>query len=134
MIVVDTSVIAYLCLRGPEYRAASALLLDDPSWFAPPLWRSEFHNVLALHMRHRGMALKTANRLLGQAERILVNREVRPDSSRVLRLVADSNCSAYDCEFVALAQELSTSLVTSDERLVREFPETVVPLDSFSEN
>jgi predicted nucleic acid-binding protein len=38
--------------------------------------------------------------------------------------VARSKCSAYDCEFVALAQGLKVPLITTDRKLVREFPRT----------
>ncbi len=69
---------------------------------------------------------------MSDSEVLLAEREIRVDSERVLRLVARSNCSAYDCEFVALAEELSTFLVTSDERIVREFPDTVISLESFA--
>lgn len=37
-------------------------------------------------------------------------------------------CSAYDCEFVALARTLSTKLVTMDVKLLRAFPGIAVAL------
>ncbi len=40
----------------------------------------------------------------------------------VFDLVARSRCSAYDCEYVALAQALGTILVTEDRALLRAFP------------
>lgn len=39
----------------------------------------------------------------------------------VLALVQASDCSAYDCEFVALARQLGTKLVTMDGKLLRAF-------------
>jgi predicted nucleic acid-binding protein len=50
------------------------------------------------------------------------------DSEAVLQLVRDSDCSAYDCEFVALAVQLDTRLVTMDGKLLRAFPERVMSL------
>lgn len=44
-------------------------------------------------------------------------------------LVAKSACSAYDCEFVALAKSTGYPLVTEDARIVRTFPETAVTTD-----
>jgi predicted nucleic acid-binding protein len=132
MIVVDTNVVAYLLIDGPESLAAEAVLLKDPDWFAPSLWRSEFLNVLSVHMRNGGLSLERAIRLASESAAILENREVQGDSARILRLVARSNCSAYDCEFVALAEEMSTFLVTSDRKLIREFPEIVVSMKSFA--
>jgi predicted nucleic acid-binding protein len=83
-------------------------------------------------MRNGGLSLERAIRLASESAAILENREVQGDSARILRLVARSNCSAYDCEFVALAEEMSTFLVTSDRKLIREFPEIVVSMKSFA--
>jgi predicted nucleic acid-binding protein len=52
-------------------------------------------------------------------------------SARILSLVAGTRCSAYDGEFVALAQDLGLSLVTSDARLLAEFPATTLAMDLF---
>ena len=54
---------------------------------------------------------------------MMAGRDFIVDSSDVLDLVARSTCSAYDCEFVALAQELAVPLITTDRKIVREFPE-----------
>ena len=45
-------------------------------------------------------------------------------------LVRDSDCSAYDGEFVALALKLNTRLVTTDKKLLRAFPKCTVALPS----
>lgn len=46
----------------------------------------------------------------------------------VLELVRDSDCSAYDCEFVALAKTLGTKLVTLDSQILGAFPDSAVTL------
>lgn len=51
MIVVDTNIIAYLYLPHDCTDAAERLLIKQPEWAAPLLWRSEFRNVLALYLR-----------------------------------------------------------------------------------
>ena len=40
----------------------------------------------------------------------------------------DTDCSAYDCEFAALALRLDVKLVTMEARLLRAFPKFAVPL------
>jgi predicted nucleic acid-binding protein len=53
------------------------------------------------------------------------------DTNRVLRLAMESRCSAYDCEFVALAQDLGIPLVTVDRRLLNAFPSIAVSIHNF---
>jgi predicted nucleic acid-binding protein len=59
-------------------------------------------------------------------------REILPPSDLVLDLVAASDCSAYDCEYVALAKHINVKLVTSDDKILRNFPETAIELATFS--
>lgn len=123
MIVVDTNVLAYLYLPGPLSGAAEALLERDPEWAAPPLWRSEFRNVLAGYLRRGTLDGAVAKRLQRDAESLLAGREFDVLSDDVLDLVRASDCSAYDCEFVALARRLGLRLVTMDLKLLRAFPD-----------
>ena len=58
-------------------------------------------------------------------------RESQPDAATVLMLAAQSGCSAYDCEFVALAQDLGVPLVTSDRRLAAKFRPRAIHLREF---
>jgi len=51
VIVADTNLIAYLVMPSPYTEAAERLLVREPDWVAPTLWRSEFRNVLALYLR-----------------------------------------------------------------------------------
>ena len=128
MIVVDSNVIAYLYLPGEFTAAAEALLERDPDWSAPILWRSEFRNILAGYMRRKTITFEQANSLQTEAESLLAGAEYEVDSYAVLELVRDSDCSAYDCEFVVLALRLNTQLVTMDKKLLRAFPRCAVPL------
>jgi predicted nucleic acid-binding protein len=41
----------------------------------------------------------------------------------VLRMAAASKCSAYDCEFAALAEAFQTLLITEDKALLTGFPQ-----------
>lgn len=68
------------------------------------------------------------------AEELLAGREHIPDSGHILRLVERSGCSAYDCEFVALALDLRVPLLTSDKRILRDFPETAVSPEAYIQN
>jgi predicted nucleic acid-binding protein len=128
MIVVDTNVLAYLYLPGQHTAAAELLLEKDPEWAAPILWRSEFRNILAGYLRRKSLTFDQACKLQGEAEGLLQGLEFEVESLVVLQLVRDSDCSAYDCEFVALANQLDTRLVTMDAKLLRAFPAQAMPL------
>ena len=98
MIVVDTNVIAYLWLHGPYTADAARVHHNDPDWVAPVLWRSEFRNILATHMRLKLLDLGAANHVMAEAESLMDGRERIVKSVTVLSLAASSSCSAYDCE------------------------------------
>ena len=122
MIVVDTNILAYLYLPGEFTAAAETLLESDPEWNAPILWRSEFRNILAGYMRRGMLTFDQACSIQQEAEGLLEGAEHEPASRSVLDLVAASNCSAYDCEFVALADTLGVPLYTMDSKVLAAFP------------
>lgn len=130
MIVVDTNVVAYLYLPGDLTARAEALLESDSDWVAPLLWRSEFRNILAGYMRRKTITFEIARELQSEAESLLAGAEHEVDSRLVLELLRDSDCSAYDCEFVALAMSLGTKLVTADKKLLKAFPAHAVALSA----
>ena len=130
MIVVDTNILAYLYLPGDFTQQAEALLAQDADWVAPTLWCSEFRNVLAGFMRRGTLTFEQAYAIQREAEALLSGREYEMDSYDVLALVRKSDCSAYDCEFVALAVRLGIRLVTMDKKVLRGFPGDTVALDA----
>ena len=130
MIVVDTNIVAYLFLPGEFTDRSEALHEREPEWTAPVLWRSEFRNILAGFMRRRALSFGQARAIQAEAENLLAGGEFDVDSRSVLELVRDSDCSAYDCEFVALAAHLDARLVTMDEKVLKAFPKRAVSLDA----
>ncbi len=131
MIVVDTNIIAYLYITGEKSLQAEQLLSFDPLWKAPLLWRSEFRNVLSLYLRKGILNFDDVLMMIQQAERLLDDNEYKVSSAHVMQLVNSSTCSAYDCEFVALAQHLDTVLITADKKILREFPDIAKSLDFY---
>lgn len=131
MIVADTNLIVYLLVRGQYTGEAEAVYRKEPKWGAPRLWRSEFRNVLILYLRRKLIEMEVALASIELAERLMEGQEFEVESSHVLHLAATSGCSAYDCEFVALAQDLGVPLVTSDRALIAKFKPTVVSMRTF---
>lgn len=131
MIVVDTNILAYALVPGPETGRAEGVLLRDPAWVAPVLWRSEFRNLLARWVRTGRLGRETASSMERKAGRMVEGRLVDGRGPRILDLALQSGCSAYDCEFVALAEALGVPMVTNDGEVLRKFPGIAVSMEEF---
>ena len=131
MIVVDTNIIGYLFLSSEQSLLAEGALKKDSEWAAPILWRSELRNVLHFYMRNKLIKLQHAQLIMDAASKLLRGREYEVSSYEVLRLASESKCSAYDCEFIAVANDLKAPLITADKELLREFPAVAVSLTAF---
>lgn len=131
MIVVDTKIIVYLYLTGEHSIQAEQAAFKDTLWVAPLLWRSEFRNVLTLYVRKKFLRLEEAGQIMDRALHLMQGREYETSSHSILALAASSVCSAYDCEFVVLAQDLDVPLVTVDRQVLGQFPEVAVSLAEF---
>ena len=131
MIVVDTNIICYQWMKFNLAEEVERALTKDPDWIVPFLWRSEFRNALAGALRTKAVNLAAALKIARTAERQFRGREFFVSSDAILALVAMSKSSAYDCEFVALAQERQVPLLTVDRGLLRDFPGTAISLSEF---
>ena len=132
MIVVDNSVLVYFWLPGAFAEWAEAAKAQDGIWAAPVLWRAEFRNVLAGYLRRKLLTEAEANTAFLNAQKDLGAQEFTVPTERILKLVLASDCTAYDCEYVALAQDLGVPLVTADKQILRVFPKTTVSLEKFA--
>ena len=122
MIAVDVNVLAYLLIPGKYTMASERLLEADSAWVVPRLWRNELRNILANYLRAKQMDLADAAAIYQRAEDLVGAEEYEVETAHVLRLCAESKCSAYDCEYIALAEYLDIKLVTNDAKLARAFP------------
>ncbi len=122
MLVVDTNVIAYLFLPSDASIHSQRLLEIDNDWIAPVLWRSEMRNVLLQYVRKNLLTLSESIQVQSEAEQLMLGNEFDSVSRAVIKLATTSECSAYDCEFVALAIDTQVPLITADKKLVRSFP------------
>ena len=132
MIVVDTNLIVNFVVESELTQQAERVFARDPQWCAPLLWRSELRNVLALYFRHGLLSLEDILDLMQRAETLMQDGEYPVASAPVLNLASRFRCTAYDCEFVALAQYLGVPLVTSDTQVLSAFPSAAVLAGTFS--
>lgn len=133
MIVVDTNVISYFYITSEYSELAERLFLKTPSWSAPLLWRSEFRNVLMEYARKGIITLPDAIQIFEAASDLFQGNEYAVNSSQVMILSMHSGCSAYDCEFVNLAQDLGVPLVSMDKKILQNFQDTAVSIQEYLE-
>lgn len=134
MIVVDTNVLTYLSVEGEKTAVAQLAYHKDGHWVAPTLWQHEMLNVLATHVR-RGVLSQTNVLDAWQNCQLLLNgRSYDVDLEAALRLAIQEAITAYDAQFVLLAQTLGCSLLTEDSQLVKKFPGLAVTLNGFLTN
>jgi predicted nucleic acid-binding protein len=132
VIVADNSVLVYFWLPSVFAELAEAAKNQDNIWAAPILWRAEFRNVLAGYLRKNLLTENEANTAYLNAQKDLGANEFTVPTERIIKLVLASDCTAYDCEYVALAMDLGVSLVTTDKQVLRAFPKTAVSLEKFA--
>ena len=131
MIVADTNLIAYLFLPGEHTASAEKVYKKDPVWLAPYLWRSELRNVLAMNVQRHMINAELAFDIIQKAQKLMLDHEYIVRSYQVLELCFQSNCTAYDCEYVALANDLDIPLVTFDKKVIRTFTNIAISANQF---
>jgi predicted nucleic acid-binding protein len=133
VIVADTNLVVALLVPGPQAGAAERVFSADPDWCGPPLLFSELRNVVALYARRAALAAGQCEAVVSEARRLVACREEDGAAdSRVLRLALGSGCTAYDCEFVALADRLGARLVTWDRQVLAAFPDLARSPEDFA--
>jgi predicted nucleic acid-binding protein len=131
VIVVDAHVVVYSVVESEDSASARRVALKDPKWLVPPLWRYEVTSALASFVRNRVMTRDDAVRALAEAAELVAGRESPVDQARALRAALDFGISAYDAQYIALAQERAIACVTSDGPLARRAVGVAVLLNEF---
>ena len=131
MIVVDANVIAYFFIEGEKTTLARQVREMDPRWVAPEMWRHEFLNIMVTNCLFAKLPLGMAERIWTDAEDLMRGSEYVAEMRRVLHLAVDKSVTAYDTEYVLLAQCLGIPCVTEDGPLQKAFPGTAVPMAAF---
>ncbi len=132
MIVADTNLVSYLLIEGERTGEARRIWRRDSTWILPPLWRSEFLNVLALSVRAGVLSADQARACWRQAAGLFRSSELEPRGSAVLETAVRLGISAYDAHFVVVAAELGAKLVTNDRELLELCPEQTESMTRFA--
>jgi len=119
MIVVDANVIAYYFIEGDMTPLARSLHAKEPVWAVPSLWRHEFLNILATAGKAAAIPVTLLAEIWKAAFARLAECERTLDMGRALEMAVDLRISAYDAQYLALAESLGVDCVTEDGKLIR---------------
>ena len=134
MLVVDTSVALKWFLAEEGTEEAAALLDGSRRLVAPDLIIAETVNVGWRIVRAGMMTADQLQQMALTLPRHIVELvALSPLAPRAATIAGELNHPAYDCFFVALAEQRSARLVTADRRLFRRVQGTpwqplIVPL------
>ena len=87
---------------------------------------------LAGSIRRRSLTPEEAVQIVNLAETMLGQNEFTVSTSAVIQRVSRSRCSAYDCEFAALAHAEGIQVVITDRQILHEFPGVAISLQAFA--
>ena len=131
MIVADTNLVLHFLVEGEKSTSADQVFARDSEWHMPVLWRSEFTNALATLVRARRVSASTATEALRRGLTTFGTREHAVDAERAMQLAISSGCTAYDCEFICVAEQLAALVITYDKAVLRAFPKLAMSPDDF---
>ena len=132
MIVADTNLLVYLFVESDFTDRARQVHSIDSDWVFPPIALSEAANVLVTLVREKCITPGAASETLSIIEK-RVKAGVREVSMKaVLDLAVQRNISAYDAQFVVLADLLGINLVTEDGKLKKTFPDKAISMEVFA--
>lgn len=128
MIVADANIVAALYFDGADTENARLLLEIDGDWIVPGLWRHEMLNIAANYATFTQSSTARVAAAWESADAQFAGRIHAVDMGSALALAVKHGISAYDAQYVALAQELNVWLVTQDKKLRDAMPSLTLSL------
>jgi len=109
---------------GPAW--AKIDLLDELVPVVPAIWRLEVANVIATHVRSRGLLVDSARTMLAEILSIPVAVIDESPTSTIMQLAIDRGSTSYGASYLDGALRSGWPLVTLDRELVRAASEAGV--------
>ena len=122
MIVVDANIIVYRAIVGGKTALARQVEQLDSAWAVPLLCRHELANVLLQQMKHKRISNGEILSAWSDFEAIIGGNEHEVPMPEVVLLANERGITAYDAQYIWLAQDLNTKLVTEDRKLLASSP------------
>ncbi len=129
MVLVDTNILVFAVLDGPQSKYARDLLRKDELWRSEHYALIELSNVLVTTMKVRGVELSVAQAALASARDIFQSELVTVDEADAIRMAQQYGVAAYDARFLVAARILGVRLTTEDVKLRRAAPELTQSLN-----
>ena len=131
MIVADGNLIVYRHVSGPLSARADAAGRKDADWRTAALWRCEMTSALAKMVRGRVLDEAAALSAIAAAGAEMFPRETEVPQDHALRVALRYGISAYDAQYIALAEMLGVPCVTADAALAKKTPALSILLAEF---
>jgi len=109
--------------QQPSDRERADLLLAScgaEPWWVPGLWHLEVANALVVAERRAVIQANSSDEFLNQLYKLPINTDLQPLAERQMRVLAlarSEGLSSYDASYLALAQQLGTTLASFDRKL-----------------
>lgn len=133
MIVVDANVIVYRAVIGGKTTLARQVAQVDSDWAVPLLCKHELANVLLQQMKQNRLSREDLPAAWTDFEAIIGNNEHAVSLPSVALLAHERGITAYDAQYVWLAQDLSIKLITEDRELLASSPREALSMEQFIE-
>ncbi len=118
-VVVDASVAAKWYFPEVHADAARTLLASDAELHAPDFLFIEIANILWKRVRRAEIEADEAEHVLHHLHAVPFYLHTASDrTARAFRLALECGRTAYDCLYLALAEELGCPLVTADRKFL----------------
>jgi len=132
MIAADTNLWVALLLEHEKTDVAEAVYSREQRWQVPGVCLSEFRNAGLMYVRRK--LITPAHLVEVVKEWHLLAPEVHrhlADDTLVIHRAAESGCTAYDCEYVVLAEVMDIPLLTWDKQVLAAFPDIAATPEAF---
>jgi predicted nucleic acid-binding protein len=100
--------------------------MDERVPVVPAIWRLEVSNVIATHVRTRGLSVDSARTMLAEILSIPVAVIDESPTPTIMQLAIDRGLTSYDASYLDVALRSGWPLVTLDHELVRAASEAGV--------
>lgn len=132
MIIVDTNaVFHFFASKKQEGQDMKNVYELDKHWIVPYLFWYELLNVFCSQIKYASMTLERAQELYEMVRVFFYDRVYSSNPQKVLNIAVESECSVYDCEFVAIAIDFGIPLITYDKKILKTFSNIAMTADTF---